>query len=111
MDMMIVAAGGAIGAVFRYLISLLVSNTNSPFPFGALIVNLVGSFLLGWVASSLSVNYQLFIGTGVLGGFTTFSTFSVEAASLYEKNLLLFTIYLLLTIIGSILLFNFASSL
>ncbi|WP_198508068.1 fluoride efflux transporter FluC [Bacillus sp. FJAT-42315] len=110
MDILLVAIGGAIGAAGRYLISLLVVNTNSPFPLGALIVNLVGSFLLGFTVS-LSTNDQWLLGTGVLGGFTTFSTFSVEAATLYKKSISLFIVYVLLTILGSILLFSLAFSL
>ncbi|MGM7636004.1 fluoride efflux transporter FluC [Bacillus sp. Hm123] len=110
MDLFLVAIGGALGAAGRYLISLLVVNATSSFPFGALIVNFIGSFLLGFVVS-LSINDQWLLGTGVLGGFTTFSTFSVEAAILYKESISLFVVYVLLTIVGSMLLFTLAFSL
>ncbi|WP_203362157.1 CrcB family protein [Bacillus sp. REN10] len=109
-EFVVIAIGGAIGAVCRYGVSQLVRNVNGPFPFGALFVNLAGSCLLGLTASFL-MNDQLFFGTGVLGGFTTFSTFSTEAATLYEKSFRLFITYVLLTIIGSITLFGLAFSL
>lgn len=81
----LVGAGGAIGAVLRYLVGQLVPNTG--FPFHTLIVNSVGSFVLGLVVFS-SVNNQvmLFVGIGMCGSFTTYSTFSVQTVQLWESG-------------------------
>lgn len=82
-----VALGGALGAVSRYLISgwVMRFSHGSPFPFGTLTVNVTGSFLLGLLMSLGSEGSMLvpptarvMIGVGVLGAFTTFSTFSYE---------------------------------
>lgn len=89
----LVAAGGAIGAVLRYLVSLgAVRALGENFPFGTLIVNVIGSFLLGWLMAStgesevLSPDLKLMLGTGFCGALTTFSTFSVQNLVLLEKS-------------------------
>lgn len=78
-----VALGGAIGAALRYQVSLLVA-----FPWGTLTVNVLGAFLIGivwhFVASKGSSFWGPFVMTGVLGGFTTFSTFSLDVLRLME---------------------------
>ena len=80
-----VALGGAIGATLRYLTTLLVV-----FPFGTLAVNVVGSFLIGLAFVHLTTRgfdrAMLFGVTGVLGGFTTFSAFSLDTLKLVEKG-------------------------
>ena len=82
-----VAAGGAIGASLRYGISLLASRAESgAFPWHTFGVNVLGAFLLGLLMAVLPAGdagerWRLFLGVGVLGGFTTFSTFSYEALS------------------------------
>lgn len=82
-----VAVGGAIGAVGRYLLSTPINQRTAPW--GTIIVNLIGSallgFLIGWF-SDRSADPALQIGllTGVLGGFTTFSTFSAETVLLLD---------------------------
>jgi len=87
-----VAAGGAIGAVARYLVSLGLSRGGeTAFPYATLLVNVVGSFALGALAGlmargSLSNELRLFVGVGVLGALTTFSTFSVETWSLLRAG-------------------------
>ena len=98
-----VALGGALGAVGRYTISLIPLKT--PFPLATLITNLLGAILIGFVAGlasagkSPSANAVLFWKTGVCGGFTTFSTFSLEAFSLLEnRNVLMGGIYILLSV-------------
>ena len=85
----IVALGGALGATLRYAVSEWVSVDS--FPYATLSVNLVGSFLLGVLAGGLaqnllSANMALLLGTGVLGAFTTMSTFSVETIQMFEQG-------------------------
>ena len=85
----IVALGGSLGATLRYAVSEWVSVDS--FPYATLSVNLVGSFLLGVLAvglaqNLLSANMALLLGTGVLGAFTTMSTFSVETVQMFEQG-------------------------
>lgn len=86
-----VALGGAVGAMGRYAISLIPSKT--AFPFLTLATNVIGAILIGFVVGIVSVredmsqNSILFWKTGVCGGFTTFSTFSLEAYGLFENKL------------------------
>jgi fluoride exporter len=89
---LIVALGGAIGAVARYSVSLLV--TNQKWPAATFIVNVIGSFIIGafmaWQIKSSNTNnshvWQLLIATGICGGFTTFSTFSLETVNLLQQQ-------------------------
>lgn len=85
----IVALGGAIGAGLRYAVGEWISADS--FPYATLSVNLVGSFLLGILAVGLaqnlvSTNMALLLGTGVLGAFTTMSTFSVETVEMFDNG-------------------------
>ena len=85
----IVALGGALGATLRYAASELISTES--FPYATLSVNIIGSFLLGIVAvalaqNMLSTNIALLLGTGVLGAFTTMSTFSVETIEMFDQG-------------------------
>ena len=75
----LVALGGALGAVLRYFVLLL-----WPAPWGVLAVNVAGSFVIGLLAERLPPPLALFLITGVLGGFTTFSAFSLDALRLIE---------------------------
>ena len=87
-----VAAGGALGAVGRYaVISRMGSLLGTKFPFGTLVVNVTGSFLLGLVvaiaaAQGTANGWFAFLGVGVLGGFTTFSTFALDVAFLAGRR-------------------------
>ena len=91
-----VAAGGAIGASLRHLVGLWSLRQFGPgLPVGTLGVNVVGSFLMGVLAAWLlargagqdaGTGAALFLGTGVLGGFTTFSAFSLDAVRLLEAR-------------------------
>lgn len=93
-NVLFVALGGSIGAVFRYLISLLMLQVfGSGFPFGTLVVNILGSFLMGVIfalgqVSELSPEIKAFIGVGMLGALTTFSTFSNETLLLMQEGYL-----------------------
>lgn len=87
-----VALGGAAGSAGRYGVSLIVKPAAS-FPFATLSVNLVGSFLIGLLFGWLmrgegggNEAWRLFLGVGVLGGFTTFSAFSWEFLQLIERR-------------------------
>lgn len=90
MNFLFVALGGASGAVGRYAISLIPVKTE--FPVLTLITNIIGAILIGFIVgiasskSQASENAVLFWKTGVCGGFTTFSTFSLEALNLLEKK-------------------------
>tara|TARA_B100000035_G_C20924838_1_gene520198 strand:+ start:333 stop:692 length:360 start_codon:yes stop_codon:yes gene_type:complete len=84
-----VAIGGGIGAALRYLTSEWIANDG--FPYATLAVNLVGSFLMGAIAIGLaeqviSKDIALLLGTGLLGGLTTMSAFSVETIQLIENQ-------------------------
>lgn len=85
-----VAAGGALGSVLRYVVGLAAVERFGPgFPWGTLAINVVGSFAIGMVAEfaqtrafGVSPLVRLFAAVGVLGGFTTFSSFSYEMVTL-----------------------------
>ena len=88
-----VALGGALGASGRYLVAKQVLSLTGPhFPWGTLTVNVFGSFLMGLLVEfmalkiSVSPEVRAFLVTGVLGGFTTFSAFSLEVALLIERH-------------------------
>ncbi len=88
-----VAAGSAMGGVLRFVTLLIIQRLwGTSFPLGTMIVNIVGSFLMGmltiWIMSrtSFSDTVRLMLTTGMLGGFTTFSTFSLDAILLVEKG-------------------------
>lgn len=86
-----VALGGAIGAMARYLTSVAALRLlGAGFPWGTLIVNVLGSFLMGLLVVLLAqrdaTRLAPFLMTGILGGFTTFSAFSLDALALYERG-------------------------
>lgn len=100
--MISVMLGGFFGAMSRFLMSKALSSINKGFPFPTLIMNSIGSFLLGIVLASdmPQTTYQL-VGIGFLGAFTTFSTFSYETLQLLIKGqFILATLYC----VGSIIL-------
>lgn len=85
----LVAVGGAIGATLRYAISYTIAN--SEFPWSTLLVNVVGSFALGMLSimainNLVSKDATLFLGVGLLGAFTTMSTFSFETLELLKND-------------------------
>ena len=87
-----IGAGSFIGGVFRYLLSLLIqAKTIAHFPLGTLTVNIIGCFFIGIVfgffdKGQISHEWKLFLATGVLGGFTTFSAFSNETFVLFREG-------------------------
>lgn len=86
-----VALGGAIGASGRFLTNAAVMRAIGPgFPYGTLIVNVMGSFLMGVLVVVLAqkggTRFAPFLMTGVLGGFTTFSAFSLDALAIWERG-------------------------
>ncbi len=89
---LLVCLGGALGSGARYLVSTWVANAlGSGFPKGTLAVNVTGSFLLSLVmvaalSGVASPNARLFLGTGVLGGYTTYSSFNYETLALVEQG-------------------------
>ena len=85
-----VALGGALGASGRYLTGLAMTRLlGRGFPWGTLTVNILGSFAMGAIVvilANTSNRFAPFLMTGVLGGFTTFSAFSLDFATLYERG-------------------------
>jgi fluoride exporter len=78
---------GAVGAIARFLLDGVVSaRASSTFPWGTLVVNLTGAFVLGFVTGKLSGTAQILVGTGLLGGYTTFSTWMFESHRLGEDG-------------------------
>jgi len=95
--LLLVAAGGAIGAAGRYLTMELVGKAMGlGFPYGTLTVNILGSFFMGVLIAflarhtlyntAMSQDLRLFVAVGVLGGFTTFSTFSLDVITMFERG-------------------------
>ncbi len=85
-----VALGGAIGAAARYGVGVALFRPGAVFPVGVLAANIIGCFVMGLVVvylgqKSLS-HLNPFVMTGILGGFTTFSAFSLEAYTLFERG-------------------------
>lgn len=96
MGYLIVFLGGGIGAALRHGVNVTVFKLVGPgFPYGTMIINVVGSLAMGLIAETFALktglpqHWRLFLTTGILGGFTTFSAFSLEAALLYERGELL----------------------
>ena len=105
-NVLIVALGGGIGAALRHLSGMAALRLLGPgFPYGTMFVNILGSFVMGVFIELLARRFgasdelRLFFATGVLGGFTTFSSFSLDTAVLYERgDLALAAVY----VIGSV---------
>lgn len=92
--LLLVAAGGAVGSVARYLVGVgALRVMGSGWPYGTFTVNIAGGFLMGCLASWLahrgatsSEPWRILLGVGVMGGFTTFSSFSLETALMIQKR-------------------------
>lgn len=103
MNFLCVALGGALGAVLRYTLGAI--PLKMTFPLHTLIINIAGAILIGFIVGAInergeiSNNTELFWKTGVCGGFTTFSTFSLESVELFEKDMhILAGVYIILSI-------------
>lgn len=93
MGYLIVFLGGGIGAALRHGVNLAAARLlGTAFPYGTLTVNVVGSLAMGLLAAYFAFkgdatqHWRLFFTTGILGGFTTFSAFSLDVALLYERG-------------------------
>jgi fluoride exporter len=89
--LLLVCAGGAVGSGARYLVSTWAARQLGPdFPRGTVLVNATGSFLLALIfglrAEALSAETRLFLGAGVMGGYTTYSSFNYETIALFERG-------------------------
>lgn len=110
MGFLIVFLGAGIGGALRHGVNLAVMRLGwVAFPIGTLAINVLGSFLMGILAeyfalrAHLPLHWRLFLTTGVLGGFTTFSAFSLDAALLYERGKLgLSAVYILGSVLFSL---------
>lgn len=105
-----VMLGGALGAGARHLVGrAALASFGAGFPFATLFVNVTGGLLMGVLAGVLAryavagEAWRLFLGVGVLGGFTTFSSFSLDVVVLAERGALVVALgYVLLSVVGSI---------
>ena len=105
---LLVFVGGGLGAALRHLINLTCARLmGTGFPWGTFIINITGSTVMGLIAGYLAFKgeasqpWRLFLMTGILGGYTTFSAYSLDAALLYERGeLMLAALY----VIGSVVL-------
>jgi fluoride exporter len=109
---LLVAVGGALGSVLRYGTGIAVGRAwTTPFPLGTLVINIIGSMLMGifiGLMARLLPAWQnearLFFAVGVLGGFTTFSSFSLDAITLIERgDLVAAGVYVLGSVIGGLI--------
>ena len=112
MGFLIVFLGGGLGAALRHGINLVSARLlGTAFPYSTLIINITGSIVMGLIAGYFafkgggsSQHWRLFLTTGILGGYTTFSAFSLDAALLYERGALgLAALYVLASVALSII--------
>ncbi len=109
LHLVLVALGGAIGAGIRHLSNLGALRLIGPnYPWGTMLINIVGSLVMGlfiglMVRRGESAELRLFVATGILGGFTTFSAFSLDFATLWERGATLPALgYALFSVVGAI---------
>tara|TARA_Y100000815_G_scaffold138843_2_gene125403 strand:+ start:250 stop:627 length:378 start_codon:yes stop_codon:yes gene_type:complete len=110
LHLLIVMLGGAIGAGGRHMVGKLSLLWFGPgYPWGTLAANLIGGLLMGLLVGAMAragvggEQWRLFLGTGILGGFTTFSTFSLDAMNMIERGDWAGMLgYVLISVIGAI---------
>ena len=89
---LLVGLGSFIGGIGRYLVTLLVQNRFlSTFPYGTMVVNILGCFMIGVIygisdRGSMPAEWRIFLATGIMGGFTTFSSFSNDTVSMLRDG-------------------------
>ena len=105
---LLVFVGGGLGASLRHLVNVVCARgLGTAFPWGTFIINISGSLVMGLIAGYLAFKgeasqpWRLFVMTGILGGYTTFSAFSLDAALLYERGEIASALFYVL---GSVLL-------
>jgi CrcB protein len=111
MNYVLVFVGGGLGATLRHLVNVTCARCiGTAFPYGTFIINITGSIAMGLIAGYLAFKgeasqpWRLFIMTGILGGYTTFSAFSLDTALLYERGEMgLAALYVLGSVVLSIL--------
>lgn len=111
MPLVLVMIGGALGSGARHLVGRAMLALLGPvFPYGTLTVNLIGGLLMGLLVGSLArfgqggETWRLLLGVGVLGGFTTFSSFSLDAVTLFQRGAApVAWAYILVSVAGSLL--------
>jgi fluoride exporter len=93
MDYVLVFVGGGLGSTLRYLVNIVCPRIfGAAFPYHTFIINITGSTVMGLIAGYLAFKgdasqpWRLFLMTGILGGYTTFSAFSLDTAVLYERG-------------------------
>lgn len=108
-NLLLVMLGGAIGSGLRHLVGLATLRQFGPsFPWGTLTVNLVGGLVMGLLAGWLvrvggTEGTRLFLGVGIIGGFTTFSAFSLELSLMLQRGALgIAATYVAISVIGSV---------
>lgn len=110
MSYLLVGAAGMVGALLRYYVGIIFNaGGTGSFPLGTFIANMVGSFVLGWFTihiiamKRIHPNVLTAIGTGLIGSFTTFSTFSVETVQLLrEGHWAMGIFYILISLLGGL---------
>ena len=95
-SLLLVGSGGFIGSALRYLVQVNAEKIlNSTFPIGTMIVNITGSFVIGVIyafaekGNLMSPEWRIFLAVGICGGFTTFSTFTMDNLNLMKDNSLI----------------------
>ena len=111
MNYLLVFIGGGLGSTLRHIINVVSARVlGTAFPYHTFIINITGSIVMGLIAGyfafkgDASQHWRLFLTTGILGGYTTFSAFSLDAALLYERGATgLAALYVLASVILSII--------
>ena len=109
-QLLLVMIGGAVGAGARHLTGRATLSLFGPgFPYGTLAVNLIGGFAMGLLVGTLArmqvpgENWRLLLGVGVLGGYTTFSAFSLDVVNMIERgDLAIAALYSIASVVGAI---------
>jgi len=110
LQLLLVMTGGAVGSGARYLTGRAALSAFGPaFPYGTLAVNLIGGFAMGVLVGALArlsvpgENWRLLLGIGVLGGYTTFSSFSLDVVTMIQRgDLALAALYIAVSVAGAV---------